>query len=37
MSIFKRPTPPTRKILLYCVLSLGVLLLLGHLAPYILA
>ena len=37
MSIFKRPTPPTWKILLYCVLSLGVLLLLGHLAPYILA
>lgn len=35
--MFNRPTPPIWKILLYTALSIGVLLVLGHLAPYILA
>lgn len=30
-----RSTPPTLRILLYCVLSLGALLLLGYLAQYL--
>ncbi|EDS12021.1 hypothetical protein [Anaerotruncus colihominis] len=37
LSMFNRPTPPTWRILLYTALSIGVLLLLGRLAPYILA
>ncbi len=34
MSFFQRPTPPTWRILLYCVLSVGVLFILGKIAAF---